>query len=106
VVVSLVLLSCGALALVAATGMAVRSISVAERQSAATSVAQSRVELLAAAGCAAPDEQTGADSSQGWIRVQWTVSAARNGARVIGTSVRYVDQTGARTFVLERLVVC
>jgi Tfp pilus assembly protein PilV len=106
VVVSLVLLSCGALALVAATGMAVRSTTAAERQSAAAAVAQNRVELLAAAGCDPPGERAGAESAEEWIHERWTVSAARNGARVLGASVRYVDQAGPRTLVLERFVVC
>jgi len=104
--VSLVLLSCGALALVAATAMAVRSTSAAERQSAATSLARYRVELLAAAGCAGPGDQSGADSSAAWIRERWAVSASRNGTRLVTDTVRYVDQAGTRTLVLDRVVVC
>ena len=106
VVVSLVLLSCGALALVGATRMAIRSTSAAERQSAATSAAQNRLELLAAAACAAVGEQGGSDSSQQWMRERWTLEASRNGTWVVADSVDYVDQTGHHTLVLERLVIC
>ena len=105
VVLALVLLAVGALALVGATGMALRSANAADSQSAAATAARNRVEMLAARQCATLADSAGADSATA-IRERWTVTASRNGTRLVTDSVTYADQTGRRTIGLERVVVC
>ena len=105
VLVALVLLSCGALGVVAASAMAIRSTSEAESQIAATAAARDRVELLAAGACGVSRDTTGAETSPA-IRESWSVRVSRNATRLVSASIEYDDRTGRQTIVLHRLATC
>jgi prepilin-type N-terminal cleavage/methylation domain-containing protein len=103
--VALVLLSCGALGVVAAGAMAIRSSAAAESEVAATAAARARVEALAAGACSISRDTAGVDSS-GSMREQWTVRISRNATRLVTDSVEYDDRFGRRAVVLHRLATC
>jgi len=105
VLVALILLSFGALAVVASSAMAIRSVSAAESELAATATARDRVETLAAGACSHWRDTTGSDSS-GSTTERWTVRVARNGVRVVTDSVEYGGPAGRRAIVLHRMTTC
>jgi prepilin-type N-terminal cleavage/methylation domain-containing protein len=105
VLLALMLLGCGALALVAASATAIRAITAAETQTHATAVARTRIEHLAAGGCSTLRNGSAVDSS-GAMRERWTVTTSRNGARLVTDTVEYTERDAIRLIVLERLVVC
>jgi prepilin-type N-terminal cleavage/methylation domain-containing protein len=105
VLVALVLLSGGALSVVAASAMAIRSNSAAAAEIAATSAARHRVELLAAGACRVARDTAGADSASS-IRESWSIRVARNATRVVTDSVSYDDRFGRHSLALHRLATC
>ena len=105
VVVAVVLLAWGALALVAASGNAVRLVGEAVSQERATLAARHRVERLAARGCSALETGTGSESTLG-LRERWTVTPVRNGVSLVAESLDYADRGRNRQVVVHRLIVC
>jgi prepilin-type N-terminal cleavage/methylation domain-containing protein len=105
VILALVLLSCGAMALAAASGAAVRTVALAEAQERATIAARDRVERLSSRGCASLASGSSVDSTRG-LRERWIVTAVRNGVRLITDSIEHLDRGRPRPLVLHRLVVC
>ena len=103
--VALVLLSLGALGVVASSAMAFRSVTAAESELTATATARDRVELLAAIACSSWRDTVGVDSS-GTTSERWAIRVARNGVRVVRDSLAYRGQSGRRTVVLHRLATC
>jgi prepilin-type N-terminal cleavage/methylation domain-containing protein len=103
--VALVLLSCGALGVVAAGAMAIRSSVAADSEFAATATARHRLEMLATSACSISRDTAGAGSS-GSIREQWSVRVARNATRLVTDSVEYDDRFGRHTLVLHRVATC
>ena len=104
-IVALALLSVGALALVAATASAIRTVAEAGSQDAATLAARNRVEELASADCSILRDTAGADSGPSG-REWWTVAASRNGTRLIADSIEYFYRDRRQILALRRLVVC
>jgi Tfp pilus assembly protein PilV len=105
VILALVLLSCGAMAIAAASTAAVRTVALGEAQERATIAARDRIERLASRGCSSLATGSSVDSTRG-VRERWIVTPVRNGVRLVTDSVHYLDSGGRRPVVLHRLVIC
>ena len=103
-VVALVLLGCGALALIAASASAVRGIGAAEAQERANAAARHRVERIASGECSAMREGAFVDSVLG-IRERWTITNG-GGTRLVTDTVAPLERADERRVVLSRLVIC
>jgi len=91
--------------MVAASAMAIRSVTSAERQLAATAAARARVESLAVGACGSWRDTSAADSSA-VLRERWVIRAARNATRLVSDSVVYDDQLGRHSMTMHRLATC
>jgi Tfp pilus assembly protein PilV len=103
-VVALVLLGCGALALIAASATAARGIGLAEAQERANAAARHRVERIASGECSAMRDGAFVDSVLG-IRERWTITNGR-GTRLVTDSVAPLESADEGRVVLSRLVLC